>query len=490
MMDSLLLSKADEVVKTAVPLKHKVRPTPGSPLEYVLNNVGPTHEEIVSTESVNLALSNVVDKCNTPFAFTGDPVLPMVIEAIEEQCINPLKNQLSFVRNVVNPVIREVYEDAEDSLKASASRKPEFHIVKLSIPDYVYNLRNYIATHAVSMAPNQVGPDFKPSFDRSLSKEDIIEIAKGSGTEDLATCLMQVSEKYQDLTGSDVFTDTWKEFVCAPNDKLGTLPITYTNFLKALVGFLVADSLVKNPIPNLGISQSQLNIWGTFFKAACARIIQINLSSFDNAIQSKALIENIDKANQTIYVYESTYAEFDVEDKVEVLIGILNTENHLPYRTLPKIQENREILANRGKFVLETNLRTEDNTKIARITDALVGSVIRLVERTQESEETSELRSFVETKKPAFEYRPVVLEFLRQYYPNSTLLKHDLKMVVADVICYCFFRDTMAATILRRFVLSEIEHPKATDAGVATAAIVDMIVEWVAGQIEVVPEGL
>ena len=118
--------------------------------------------------------------------------------------------------------------------------------------------------------------------------------------------------------------------------------------------------------------------------------------------------------------------------------------------------------------------------------DAIQGNIINLIQETIDSEETSDLRSFIPDNKMSVEYRSEINKFLNAYYPGSRLLETPLRMVIAQLICKLFFHETMAGVIIQRINQLEIKNPNATPASLISNTMIDLLIEWVSGQIELV----
>ena len=207
---------------------------------------------------------------------------------------------------------------------------------------------------------------------------------------------------------------------------------------------------------------------------------------FSSAVRTKTLVRAVDKENKVIEVYAPVYEEFDSTEKADILMGILHSTNPNSFKSLEAVVENSEVLVNRGKVAAELSVRTEKNRLATRYNDVILQVIIQLVEEAKASDENSDLRSFIDTTKPAFEYRPIVNSYLNDAYPGNSILKTDLRLVIAEVVCHCFFKDTMASVILRRLIEVEVERPDATPAAIVSIGLISLLTEWVAGQIELV----
>ena len=84
------------------------------------------------------------------------------------------------------------------------------------------------------------------------------------------------------------------------------------------------------------------------------------------------------------------------------------------------------------------------------------------------------------------EYRSEINKFLNANYPGSRLLETPLRMVIAQLICKLFFHETMAGVIIQRINQLEIKNPNATPASLISNTMIDLLIEWVSGQIELV----
>ena len=143
-------------------------------------------------------------------------------------------------------------------------------------------------------------------------------------------------------------------------------------------------------------------------------------------------------------------------------------------------------LKDRGSVILSSEVRVEKSHKISRLLDAIQGNIINLIQETIDSEETSDLRSFIPDNKMSVEYRSEINKFLNAYYPGSRLLETPLRMVIAQLICKLFFHETMAGVIIQRINQLEIKNPNATPASLISNTMIDLLIEWVSGQIELV----
>ena len=484
MFDQKLLHLSNEVVKNTMLPNKKLRAKPGTPLDYIVNSVLPAEAEL-NTESLNQALSCVIDKSNAPFSFTGSKVLHVVLDQIDDQYIKPLRQQLKFTRNTVNPVIQDAVKRVETILSERSEPNTSFTLHKINVPDFVYGrLLNYIEGFAVSLTAGQQGPAFKPT----LSHVDANEITQlcQSDFEEVNEGILQLAEEWKAIEGTDLFDAVFTNFLLAPNHVVAQLMPSHRNFMQAIVAFLVADKLVKEPIASLNISSENLNVWGAFFRNACARIIKLYLGMFSSAVRTKTLIRTVDKENKVIEVYAPVYDEFDSTEKADIMMGILHSNTPNSFKSLEAVVENAEVLVNRGKVAAELSVRMDKNRLATRYNDVILQVIIQLVEEAKASDENSDLRSFIDTTKPAFEYRPVVNKYLNDTYPGNSILKTDLRLVIAEVVCHCFFKDTMASVILRRLIEVEVERPDATPAAIVSIGLISMLTEWVAGQIELV----
>lgn len=486
MVNERLLALGHATAKASLLPNMRLKAQSNSPLEHIVKNCMPAEGLLLATESVNQSLSMVNDKANLPFAFSGSKALPLLLEEMDDTYIKPLVNQVNFVRNVVNPIIREVVEKVETNLKGHEARSSAINILKLEMPDFVYGqLGAYVNKFALTNGL-QKGPSFQPDLPSELAIEDIVEMAKTSSPE-VNEGLMELSAIWNDLFDGNLFQTAYQELLLKRNEVVGSMPVNYRSFMLASVAFFIADNLVKNPIKGLTLDGANLAVWGDFFRASCARVIQSMVNMATNAITNNILIYSVnpDKDKKEITVYGKVFDEFDNADKIEIMVGILNSENPMAYRTIGDITENMEILLNRGQFVLSADLRVSQSRKIARLFDAIHGSTIQLIEETINSEEESDLRVFIPTDKKPLDYRSEINRFLESRYPGINLLKNDLKIVVSDLVCELFFKETMAQVIIQRIIQIELANPNASQASVITQSMIDVLCEWVGGQIEV-----
>lgn len=489
MISQRLLNLSAQTAKSSLLPNTKLRPLSGSALEYIVQNIRPETQVLLSNENLNQTLSCVVDKANTPFAFTDAPSLAVALIEMQDTYIKPLQNQVHFVRNVVNPLVRELDGRVEDLVRGHTDRGSVINIKKIEMPDFVFShLSSYIAqfTHFNSL---QKGPDFKPALLEDLGRDEIIELCKTT-SEEINTGVMEISAIWNDTEEGDLFLTAYKELLLGSNEYVGQLSPSYRNFMLAIVGFLVADKLQKEPIKGLNIDNNNLNIWSTFFRTSCARIIQANLNMVSNAINNKVLIYSInpDKEKKELTVYGPVWDEFDHPDKIEVMVGIFHTEDNRNYRSVGSILEDAEKLKARGEFILQNEARVADTRKVARLNDAIQASIIGLVEETLQSEENSDLRVFIPEKKMPFEYRNEIAKYLSDFYPGNSIAKTDRRLVIAQLICHLFFKDTMAGVIIQRIAQIETNNPNASQSSILTQTMIDLLIEWVGGQIELIQD--
>ena len=57
------------------------------------------------------------------------------------------------------------------------------------------------------------------------------------------------------------------------------------------------------------------------------------------------------------------------------------------------------------------------------------------------------------------------------------------RILIADIVCELFFKDTLASTIISKLVQTEIKHPEYNANELLSVTVVDLVTEWVAGQI-------
>ena len=84
----------------------------------------------------------------------------------------------------------------------------------------------------------------------------------------------------------------------------------------------------------------------------------------------------------------------------------------------------------------------------------------------------------------------VLCEYLYKYlnsnYPNDKIVNTNTHLLVADLVCELFFKETMASVIITKLAQTEIKHPEYNANELFTVSVIDLITEWVAGQIYLV----
>lgn len=487
MINTRLLALSSQTAKASLLPRQKLKCQTNSPLEYIFKNCMPEEEIVASTESINQSLSLISDKANTPFALSGNLALGVALDEMDKTYVKPLINQVNFVRNVVNPIVEELHNKVEVTLKEKEQRGAVINIKKLDIPDFLYGaLGQYINSFAI-VERVQKGPSFKPTFPDNLSRDQLIEMCRTS-SDDVNAGIMELATIWNNSFEGDLFDTAYNELILGSNEKVGGLVQSYRNMLLSVIGFLVVDKIAKEPTKGLNLDNVNLTVWCNFFRSACARVIQSNINQIANAISGKILIHGInpDTTKKEITVYGKVYDEWESPDKIEVMVGILNTSNNIYYRSISSIVENLDKLKDRGSVILSSEVRVEKSRKISRLLDAIQGNIINLIQETIDSEETSDLRSFIPDNKMSVEYRSEINKFLNANYPGSRLLETPLRMVIAQLICKLFFHETMAGVIIQRINQLEIKNPNATPASLISNTMIDLLIEWVSGQIELV----
>lgn len=482
MLTQDVLNLANDVAKTSLLNGARLKAIPGTALDAMVQNVTPAEGVVASQECLEHSLGTVIDKSYANFGFTEGAAIYQVYDSIEEQCINPLKNQLSFTRNVVSPVIREVIEDVRDRLSVRVEPASKIKVNQIEVPEFVYSTVLPRIAGLVSLYnPSQKGPSSQPTFDEA-DNDTIIELVRT--TDDRTNeGIMNLAEVYEKQFGGDLFQDAWK-LLKLRNEFVNDTSVTYQSFMVYLTAFLIVDKLEKEPIQGMRITEEELKQWAMFFKVACSRIINSFSSMYSTAIASKAVISSVNTKTKTIYVYHDTYANIDLPNKADILVGIMNSSNPTAYRNLDAITENAEELARHGQLVLAT-VNTIDKTRLAaRTFDAITSSILALVENTF-NDEHAELKAVIE-EIPVLEYRGKINHFLNNYYPGNRILDVDLAYVVSDTVCDLFFKDTMASLILKHLIVAESSKQDLDTSTIVSTAIINILIEWVAGQIEVV----
>ena len=99
MISQHLLTMAQEAAKSSLLPGSHLKVDGDTPLGYIIRNITPPEEVLLQTESANV-LSTVSDTAYTKVANIGPMALPLAMDEIEQQCINPLMQQVAFVRTV------------------------------------------------------------------------------------------------------------------------------------------------------------------------------------------------------------------------------------------------------------------------------------------------------------------------------------------------------------------------------------------------------
>lgn len=487
MIEKRLLVLADATAKASLLPNQKLRVKPNTALDALVKNGCVSNELLMSAESLNECLGMVCDKSNTTFIATGMPCSLMTIDKIMEENIKPLTNQINFVRNVVNPIVRELEESVKTHLESKSSAPVAININKIDVPDHIQStLLPYVEKQLIS-TKYEKGPSFKPTFKKDISRDEIMEMAK-STSDEVNEGLLELAAYWNTTEQGDLFVTAYETLLLGQNDAVGQLGVSYRNFMMAVVAFMIADNISKEPIGGLGLNQANLNVWCAFFKSSCARVIQSVSNMITNAVRSEVLVHSFgrDLKNREVTVYGRVYDNYSDPDKLEILIGLLNTEDRGRYNNLQSIQENADKLKSRGQFILNAEMHMADNLKTAMLVDAIHGSVTRLLEETKTSEENSDLRAFITEKHTVLECRAMMNEFFNKRYPGNMVNKEKLKMVLANLVCELFFKETMASTIIQSIAKIETEKPNATQTEIISQALLNLVIEWLCSQIEIV----
>lgn len=490
MIDTRLLNLAHQAAQHALLPGAKLRAVPGSPLAYLVEHCTPNKEAVLATESLSQTLGLVCDKAHQPFALSGSPSLLLALGQIEEQFVKPILNQISFARNVVKPIIADLETSVNDlmAIRAESANNVALTIRKLYAPDAMYmGFGNHIAKHAL-VQHEQVGPGFKPNLSPDLSHDEIVERCR-TNSEEINETLLELASAWKAYgEQGDLFEEAYRRVLLAPNEKIGSLQTgSYSNFMMATVAFVFADQMLANPQPGLGLNQSNLTTWVNFCRSACARVVQGYLNLLKSADSTGQLVNQIDRLNKTIFVYGRVYDGFDSPDRMDIMMGLLYKEGILP-RTVAAIQEQAEDLKKAGQIAAAALTRTQENLRASFLTDAIQGAFVKLVEETIQSEETSDLRAFVPENEAPAVYRIRVAKFLEERYPGNRLQKTPLLLVLSDLVCELFFKETMAGVIMNRYVQIGLERPESSLATVNSLLVIEVLMEWFGGQIELITE--
>lgn len=489
MLNNRLLSLAHQTATASLLPNQKLRAVPGSPLAFLIDQCRPNDATVLSTESLNQTLGLVADRASQTFALSGTPNLTLALEQIEQQYIKPILNQISFARNVVKPIIADMESSVQDLLKMREHSNVALSIRKMGMPDALYgNLGEHIAKFAL-VKEAQKGPGFKPTFDPNLSRDEFVELCR-SNVESVNEALMELATIWHDFgEEGDLFEATYQRVILQPNEQIGDLfTASYANFMMSVVAFVFADNLAKNPISGLKVNNEALATWCNFCRSACARVVQNFKNLILSAENSKQLVHLVDRTKNVIVVYGRVYDEFDSPDRMDIMMGLFHDKSAIQARSVSTINERAEELKKVGQLAAAAMIRTKENLSATYLQDAIQAAIVRLVEETKQSEETSDLRSFIPDNLVAADYRVQAARHLEQRYPGVHLSKTPLLLVLTDVVCELFFKETMAAVIMSRYVQIGLDRPDSSIATVNSLLVIEMLMEWFGNQIELITE--
>lgn len=244
MLTQDVLNLANDVAKTSLLNGARLKAIPGTALDAMVQNVTPADGIVASQECLEHSLRTVIDKSYANFGFTEGAAIYQVYDSIEEQCINPLKNQLSFTRNVVSPVIREVIEDVRDRLSVRIEPASKIKVNQIEVPEFVYSTVLPRIAGLVSLYnPSQKGPSSQPTFDEA-DNDTVIELVR-TADDSTNEGIMNLAEVYEKQFGGDLFQDAWK-LLKLRNEFVNDTSVTYQSFMVYLTAFLIVDKLGKN----------------------------------------------------------------------------------------------------------------------------------------------------------------------------------------------------------------------------------------------------
>lgn len=479
MISQHLLTMAQEAAKSSLLPGSHLKVDGDTPLGYIIRNITPPEEVLLQTESANV-LSTVSDTAYTKVANIGPLALPLAMDEIEQQCINPLMQQVAFVRTVVNPLVREIADHVKSTINVEASTDDLAKIIKLYTPDFIHGAYGEYIRQCETTSNIQKGPAFRPQLDPNLDRNAILDIVK-TDSDEINAGLMELSAIYTDLVGGDLITDAW-QLIASPNEAIGGLIINFRNFILATAAFIMVDNIVKHLPIKTGLNSEALNTWGAFARCALARVASASLSTYANAIATKRLVQNADR--NTITVYGPVYDEFYHEDKMDIMVGIAHSKDNTHYRMLSEVLENAETLSQRGKIALASLNRSRDNRMSARISDGIQASILAMVDTAKEDTNHGLNPFLIKGHLPA-EYRAEIGKYINDYFPGDVIRREPLTEVVSRIMCNLFFKDTMAGVILTRMAQVEAKYPKSELSTIVSITMIDILIEWVGCQIQV-----
>lgn len=483
MLNEKTLQLANEVAQFAVPAGKKIIAKPGSPLAKIVEVLKPDEHLLLSSESVDHTLGMVLDNAQSTIPCTDIMTLPFVLEAIERDCMEPWLAQLSFVRNEVNPLVKELLNYYHDALGARKRRAEAYTVVKHYIPALLLGTSyfNYIKNLTPAPGNRQGSPSVYPALENI--KSDVMDFVR-SESDDFNEQVLAIGTTYTDLTGSDVFKDAW-ELLLSKEVGLSKLDATHAGYLKAIIAFIMVDNLKKNPVAGLNVNEEHLANWANYARGILATTIVANTNILNATIQNGTLILNTSPSSRVVVVNGEVYDNWTEGNESEVLIGILNSEDADNYRSVNSISENRELLVSRGRMALQNANRTLEEDLITDKIDAIHGAFIRLLD-VAKADEAHVLRAFGNVDEPSIELRSKINGILNVRYPGRVINMGDVILVLTDLLCELYFKETMASVILSAVVNAELKYPDASSQDLFSIAVVELLTEWVAGQIMLV----
>lgn len=477
MLNNRLLNMATDVA-SVIPSDKKLVCKPGSPLEYVFKAITPDKNAILSTEDINESLSNVVDKGNINVAYTNTKLLTVILGDINNAYLQDFKDQFRFVKNVVNPIVKEISSGVTNDLNERIKRTDDLTIIKEAIPEVLQGGFYSYVSNFVPKLNVQKGPGYKPNFDLNLTEDQIRALA--SKDDAFNESLLKLADEYKNLYGTDIFVDAWNLLLNSSNEELGNISNKYNSFLLSIVAFIIVDKIANEPIEGLGISTDKLTDWTIFARSSLARVIRVNVDLNSHAISNNILVKFIN--GKTITVYADVYDNWNEEDKNTILLGLCYLKDG-SLGSISKIEENKDKLISKGRIAIENIINASTDDKASRIISSIVKHLLVIIDNAKNTEEYTDIKSFLNLTIPSYHYRNEILKYINNNYSNERIVNANVHLLIADIVCELFFKDTLANVIITKLAQTEIKHPEYNANELLSITVIDLVTEWVAGQI-------
>lgn len=252
----------------------------------------------------------------------------------------------------------------------------------------------------------------------------------------------------------------------------------FEKFSKALIGFLVARRLYDSVPEGLQMDLTSYRTTISNIRDYCGTLLVTAIMAIEQAMNTNALVLNIDRANKVIKVNDVVYKKWLETNNEEAILGILVSDR--TYSTLDVIQSKKEQLVEQWKnYNTYYSLRKEkDNFKSLK--DMLLATIYNSV---KEENLTDIEREYMAVNPNHTEtIKNLSSAFVEKLTTNDL---NDLNQVCLELVANCRFHFTSSYTILKGMHEVEKINPDINPREAALISVINYVTDYFIDQVKV-----